>query len=135
MLTIYYTSKPRPEDMPYIYIIKQDFQSYRAYKTEKGFRDFLARHEIELEESQPEKIEPNGTIKRFFYTDRSISSSYFYSLDTIPADAKKYTDLCNWSLVDCYYTKDHIYRPNPNAKNVYIPLSLDDHIAFQNINW
>ena len=95
MLTIYYTSKPRPEDIPYIYIIQQDFQSYRAYKTEKGFRDFLARHEIELEESQPEKVEADGTIKRFFYTDRSISSSYFYSLDTIPADAKKYTDLCN----------------------------------------
>ena len=95
MLTIYYTSNPRPEDIPYIYIIEQDCQSYRAYRTEKGFRDFLVRHEIELEESQPEKVEADGTIKRFFYTERSISSSYFYSLNDIPTYAIKYTDLCN----------------------------------------
>ena len=135
MIHIYYTSKPRPEDIPYIYIIEQDCMAYSAYKTEKGFRDFIARHEIELKESQPEKIEADGTIKKFYYADRSISSSYFCSLDTLPEDAKKYTGLCNGSLVDCYYTKDHVYRPNPNAKNVYIPLSLDDHIAFQKINW
>lgn len=135
MLRIYYTSKPRPEDIPYIYIIEQGWYAYSAYRTEKWFQDFIARHQIELQESQPEKIEPDGTIKRFYFADRTISEHYFYSLDTLPSDAIKYTDLSNWSLVDCYYTNDAVYRPNPNAKNVYNPLSLEDHIAFNRINW
>ena len=34
-------------------------------------------------------------------------------------------DICNVEYVDCYITDDGqtatVYRPNPNAKNVYIP--------------
>lgn len=61
----------------------------------------------------------------------------FWSLDDLPEDAKPIKALSNGSIVTCYFTNDgetiRIYRPNPNAKNVYRPLSIEDHIAHRRI--
>ena len=57
----------------------------------------------------------------------------FFSLDQIPESAKPIKALSNGSIVTCYFTNDgeqiRFYRPNPNAKQVYHPLCIDDHIA------
>ena len=60
----------------------------------------------------------------------------FWNKNEIPRGAKRIKALSNGSLVDCYYIKDKknktitIYRPNPNAKKVYKPLSLKKHIKY-----
>ena len=63
---------------------------------------------------------------------------YFWKKEELPAGAKKIKALSNGSIVDCYYQikKDNVlfYRPNPNAKRVYKPLSLEEHIKFQSEN-
>lgn len=62
---------------------------------------------------------------------------YFWSLDELPEGAKPIKALSNGSIVTCYFTNDgetiKFYRPNPNAHNVYHPLSIEDHIAHRRI--
>lgn len=62
----------------------------------------------------------------------------FFKLADVPKDCKPMKMLCNGSIVDCFFRtmeRDvEIYRPNPNSKEVYKPLELDEHIAFQNKN-
>lgn len=75
----------------------------------------------------------NGGNYCQYSMDRDIKNEcYFYNRDELPDDAKPIKALSNGSIVDCYFINDgttiHIYRPNPNAKNVYKPLSLADHI-------
>ena len=59
----------------------------------------------------------------------------FWDLKELPKDAKLIKALSNGSIVDCYFTNDgktiKFYRPNPNAKNVYKPLPLKEHIEYQ----
>ena len=56
----------------------------------------------------------------------------FWQLSELPTDAKPIKALSNGSIVTCYFTNDgetiRIYRPNPNAMNVYRPLSTPEHI-------
>ena len=63
----------------------------------------------------------------------------FMKLSDIPNGAKPFKALSNGSIVDCYFLNDgktiHIYRPNPNAKNVYKPLDTKDHIDFVKNNY
>ena len=51
--------------------------------------------------------------------------------------AKKIKALSNGSIVDCLFINDgervKFYRCNPNAKDFYKPLSLKQHIKFQQI--
>lgn len=59
---------------------------------------------------------------------------YFWNLPELPEGCQHIKALSNGSMVDCYFKNvgDYIefYRPNPNAKNVYKPLSLEDRIIF-----
>ena len=59
----------------------------------------------------------------------------FNSLDQLPEGAKPFLGLSNGSIVTCYFTNDgetiRIYRPNPNCKQVYKPMPLEEHIAHQ----
>lgn len=61
----------------------------------------------------------------------------FWKLEQIPAGAKPIKALSNGSIVTCYYTNDgetiKIHRPNPNAKEVYKPLAIPQHIEHQRI--
>lgn len=63
---------------------------------------------------------------------------YFWKKEDLPSGAKKIKALSNGSIVDCYYKKEKsavcFYRPNPNAKNVYKPLSIEEHIKHQKEN-
>lgn len=62
------------------------------------------------------------------------NSVSFWDLNEIPKNAKKIKALSNGNIVDCYYTNSKnvlkIYRPNPNAKNVYKPLSTEQYILY-----
>ena len=64
-------------------------------------------------------------ITAMCYEKRVTDGPYFWNLDDVPANARCFVSLCNGEYVDCYITDDGrtatIYRPNPNAKNVYIP--------------
>lgn len=135
--TIYYT--PRQEHMDYKFIITKGATSWTAYKTVNGFKQFMKVYGLQID---PTKTQ----IQDCFYTkDRIMLIKFkpskfneysFWKLDDIPnfKKCKKFTGLSNGSYVDCYYKKlkhgNIVYRPNPNATEVYHPLSLDEHIAY-----
>lgn len=68
-----------------------------------------------------------------------IIDAYFWKITELPNRAKPIKALSNGSIVTCYYFKNYkdntitIYRPNPNAKEVYKPLNIEEHIQHKNI--
>lgn len=58
----------------------------------------------------------------------------FWSLDELPSGVVPFIGLSNGSLVTCYAANDgekiSLYRPNPNAKEVYKPMTTAEHIAY-----
>lgn len=123
----------------YKYLIR-DVYAYTAYKTDKGFNDWLKRTNLTLELDRIDTFERDGELKtaKTYKAHGTIEERSFWCMDEVPENANMFKGLSNGSLVDCYYihTKNgsEIYRPNPNAKNVYEPLSLEDHIEYQKIN-
>lgn len=104
--------------------------------------DFFARimgFTYELVEERPFRGNPNNTYRRYniSHTFNDSYSGYFWKLSDIPTEAKPFKALSNGSIVTCYFVNDGkeitIYRPNPNAKEVWKPLELKDHIAHQKI--
>lgn len=75
-----------------------------------------------------------GKIKNFIFKDKE----YFWRLSDLPKGVKKIKLLSNGSIVDGYFKKYKnkilFYRPNPNAKAIYKPLTISKHIEFQKEN-
>lgn len=66
------------------------------------------------------------------YLKGTITDISFTSRDQIPYKAKPIIALSNGSKVKCYYLRQGedllFFRPNPNYKKIYKPLSLKRHI-------
>lgn len=73
-----------------------------------------------------------------YLTKTKYESKLFWSLDEIPLEAKPTKALGNGDIVDCFFVNKNdvltIYRPNPNAKEIYHPLSLEEHLRYQENN-
>ena len=73
-------------------------------------------------------------MESFISTNIILKEESFWNVSDIPDNASLYKDLSNGSLVDCYYTWEEniytVYRPNPNAKNVYKPMEIEQHIHY-----
>lgn len=78
-----------------------------------------------------------GIWREYKLSHKIEQNKLFWRLDDLPTGAKPIKALCNGSIVTCYYTNDgetiRFYRPNPNAKNIFHPLSIEDHIAHRRI--
>ena len=61
----------------------------------------------------------------------------FWTMSEIPEGAKPIKALSNGSIVTCYFVTGAdtvtIYRPNSNAHAVYHPLTIEQHVAHQQI--
>lgn len=59
----------------------------------------------------------------------------FWKLEDVPQGCTPIKSWCNGNIVDCFFRTTEreveIYRPNPNAKEVYKPLSLDEQRAYE----
>lgn len=68
--------------------------------------------------------------------DEYAGLSFWHKSD-IPDGAKPIKALSNGNIVTCYYVNDGekitIHRPNPNAAEVYKPLTLEQHLVHQRI--
>lgn len=87
-------------------------------------------------ELRKEEVWHSGGIYREYSMSHKINSPCnggFWKREDIPAEAKPIKALSNGSIVTCYFTNDgetiRIYRPNPNAKDVYKPLTTEQHIT------
>lgn len=95
------------------------------------FLDFAG---LKLGELTDERDTGEAGIFRSWNIDCNIEDTGFNRISDLPKGAKPFTGLSNGSLVTCYLYNDgdtlHIYRPNPNNKLLYNPLSIEDHILF-----
>ena len=129
--------REKVEGSEYKYLIKKGMYAYTAFHTEKGFNQFLEIANIKLNEPRIIESEKHGKLYSYLI-DSEIDEILFWELEEVPKEAKKFKGLSNGSYVDCYYIHTEngakIFRPNPNAKEVYKPLSLDEHIKYSKIN-
>lgn len=113
--------------------------NFATFKTFKQLKAFIARFGGVLKITD-KHIKNDG--KLLYTLDSGLkfvdAKRYFGDKKEVPESAKPIKALSNGSIVKCYYTIDNdvvtFYRPNPNAKNVYKPLSIKEHIAFQDEN-
>ena len=133
MTTLWLTTYEKNKNQ-YKHIITKDAYAYIAFRTDKGLNDFIARSGVDfIKQSENETLQ-YGKTQSFIARNITLIEQSFWEIADIPENAKLYKDLSNGSLVDCYYTKENdiytVYRPNPNAKNVYKPMEIEQHIHF-----
>ena len=123
----------------YKHILTKGVYSYTAFRTDKGLNDFIKRTGIDFVKQNEVMTADHGKVQWFVAENIEIQEKLFWKMEEIPENAVKYTDLSNGSLVDCYYTNESNvytqYRPNPNAKEVYKPMGLKQHIEYILINY
>lgn len=73
-----------------------------------------------------------------FTTNTVYQSEYFVDIENLPKNAQKIKGLSNGSIVDCYFTNEKdiltVYRPNPNCKDIYKPMNIEEYIEYQRNN-
>lgn len=113
----------------YKYVMVKDCTSWRACRNDNEFRYFLQFTGLKINPVHTKindyrHIGKGRTITTAFYPHK-VDDLYFWNIEEIPTNAKPIIDLCNGSYVNCYTVIDGdktiIYKPNPNAKSVYIP--------------
>lgn len=64
-----------------------------------------------------------------YFANQFLESKCFWNTDELPDGCKPIKAYCNGSEVRCYVHNDGTtityYRPNPNAKEVYVPMEQD----------
>lgn len=124
----------------YKYLIRDGVYSYEAYVTDKGFQDWIARTNLKLELTDSNEFTRDGELvkSKTYKAIGTIEDKYFWSMDELPENKMMFKGLSNGSLVDCFYTHTEngslIFRPNPNAKDVYKPMPLNEHIEYKRVN-
>lgn len=110
-----------------------------TFRTTQEFEDFLNVTGLTFEISDTKKSGSNGLFEYLTFSHNIIETTNFWKREDIPKEATKIKGYSNGSVVDCYFLKDDeslvIYRPNPNAKNVYQPLEIKEHIDYFKNNW
>lgn len=115
--------------------------------SKKDLEEILNFLEIELTTIDHE-VKYNTTGKIVFYNlSKNINSPCdggFWNMEQLEEMSKgqklkKFKGLSNGSLVDCYIGigKDiiDIYRPNPNATEVYKKMAYEDELNYRRNNW
>ena len=138
MTRLYLTTYEIPKNQ-YRHILIKGVHSYTAFRTDKGLNDFIKRTGANFTKRNEVMTAEHGKVQSFFAENIEIQEKSFGKMEDIPENAVKYTDLSNGSLVDCYYTNENNvytqYRPNPNAKEVYKPMELKQHIEYMRTNY
>lgn len=122
----------------YKHLILSGISNYTAFRTDEGLNRWLERTQAKVLEERVSEANVQGgqklVTKHTLFDGLTIKERLFWSLQDVPEGATAYTGLSNGSLVTCYFENKggvhHIYRPNPNAKEVYMPLPLEEHIKY-----
>lgn len=116
-------------------------------ENEKHLKEILEFLEIELTDIDHE-VEHDTTGKVTFYNlSKNVNSPCdggFWNIKQLKEMSKglklkKFKGLSNGSIVDCYAGIGEniveIFRPNPNAKEVYNKMEHEDEMEYRRNNW
>ena len=124
------------------WILHKDFNFYLAEFDTKEQLDFFAEtlgftYEPKEDETTIMRGGYESTYREYTLSHFFKEEPYFWKREDVPAEARPVKLLSNGSIVTGYVWNDgttiHIYRPNPNAKEVYKPMTHEDHIAYQKV--
>lgn len=127
-----------PVGCGYHFCVYNTFSSVTAHRTKQGFENYLERTNLKPEFVREFNSTREGGHTKIYKLIGEYAEEGFWSLSEIPAGAKTFKGLSNGYYVDCFYADINgirtIFRPNPNAKEVYKPIELKKHlfIASQN---
>ncbi|MEC2463522.1 hypothetical protein P9X10_01225 [Bacillus cereus] len=83
-------------------------------------------------------IDTNSSGVTTYRIDQLIREVLFWYPQELPQGVKRHKGVSNGDIVDCYvYVQQGvttIFRPNPNAKEIYKPLTIDERIAYSKDN-
>lgn len=121
--------------------VKDSMFHSASFKNIKQFERFIKQFGLKLKYITTYNKGKDKEVKVYElnYTLMTHFTGGFWNLTEIPKNAIKIKALSNGRIVDCYYKKDKkakqivLYRPNPNAKDIYKPLDIEEHIAFQKL--
>ena len=113
----------------YKHILTKGAYGYTAFRTDKGLNDFIKRTGIDFIKHNEVMTADHGKVQSFAAENIETQEKLFWKMEDIPENAVKYTDLSNGSLVDCNYTNEN------NAKYVYKPMGLKQHLEYISINY
>ena len=133
-------------------VVAYDFWHLGVFRDEKDLDGFLSLIEENLKEPISVNFYENlGEIKHYGLSKRYIDAPPYWNMDQLNQFAdelrpvinggplKKVKGLSNGSIVDCYVMVGDeafvIYRPNPNAKEVYKKMAFEDEMNFRRTNW
>lgn len=120
------------------YIIHKDWQwHFGRFPTMEKLQEFLDFAGLKATLVESYKTRWYGEYKKWVVKEGVVEHG-FVNLKNLPEGAKKFIGLSNGELVECYLLNDgenlHVYRPNPNCKDIYKPLSIEEHIAYKREN-
>lgn len=100
---------------------------YAAFRTISGFKYFMRAYGLAIDASTSRVIDlrdvGHGRRVVFDFVPRRIRDIYFWSKEELPPNAQPFVGLENGAYVTLYAIRGDgetmIYRPNPNAKEVY----------------
>ncbi len=139
-------AEKRPKDN----LTRRDLDEYAAYIVKSGdgmffhaasfyekfqFDEFIEKFGITLTES-PELSSVSDRYGKvtFYYLDKIFKDASFVEIGQVHASAKPIKLLSNGCIVDGFYTDENniitFWRPNPNCKDIYKPMELEEHIAY-----
>lgn len=126
-LTIYLDGQT--DEYGYKYVITRDYTNWTACRNDNEFRYFLQNTGLKINPEHTQihdlRQQGKGRIITTAFCPRDIKENHFWNIDEIPQNAVHFISLCNGSYVNCYTLieegKTTIYKPNPNAKSVYLP--------------
>lgn len=133
ILTTVTKISPQYHRKPFI-IHTVDGNFYLAeFETQEQLKFFLDTLGVTIkQEVEKRESELLGVYTRLELSHRIEGDNGFISPDELPQNAKPIKALSNGSIVTCYYLNDgetvKLYRPNPNIKEIYKPLSTEEHI-------
>lgn len=113
----------------YKYLVCKDAYSWKAFHTDSGFKYFLNHCGLKID-AQTVRISDNratgkGRVMYGSFCSRNIKEVFFCKQEDVPEEARRFVGLCDGEYVNCYAQQDAeqtiIYRPNPNAKEVFWP--------------
>lgn len=118
-------------DMGYRFIVTDGPTGWRAYRTVAGLKYFLSNFGLKIDKNATQLHDlrklGKGRYITMFCEPKKVIDDFcgFWEISEVPKEAKAYVDLVNGSYVQCYILDkgDEVitYKPNPNAKNVYVP--------------
>ena len=120
----------------HIIIRELDAQWYLAEFDSVAQLDFFAQTlGISYEQTGSRETKDCGFVREYRLSHKLTTpiDGYFWNKEDLPAGARPIKALSNGSIVTCYFLNDGdtvtIYRPNPNAADVYDPMNISQHVA------